>query len=112
MPGSRTNVTMRPRPDSASSKQTLQLAHLPLPADEHATGEAVQDVTLILGPRRRQGTYVDRGDVDGLQGGQDVGGGLGPPGGVLASRRIIRASRGLGHDGLCQVGATGAVLMC
>ncbi len=32
--------------------------------------------------------------------------------GFLANRRIIKASNGRGHCPLCQVGATGGVLMC
>ena len=37
---------------------------------------------------------------------------LGRSTGFLAKRRIIKASRARGHCPLCQVGATGWVLMC
>ena len=48
------------------------------------------------------------GRVDGLQGGQDVGAGGGPLGGVLGQEaHDERASRGRGQPAACQEGATG-----
>ena len=110
MPGSPTSITILPRPDIISSTEDfssssccrlptnglLSTPSIEIDSSSGSSGEETAIAPAIMASRAAFTSSADSGRCAGS----------------LESIRSMSASSGLGHSGLCHVGATAAVLMC
>ena len=110
MPGSPTNVTKRPRPESASSKHPFRSPISRCRPTNTPPAKLSRACPSSVGAGFKPAPTSCRSNAS--KAANTSVADWGRSAGSLANKRRINASNARGQSLLCQVGATGGVLMC